>query len=292
MVQEATAVSVKKTGFWKATGQAIARIPLEHKGYGKQTIMLAKQDLIKTYKGSVLGPFWAVMKPLFQLFVYWFAFTIGIRNGSRMEMDVPFFTFLLVGFIPWFFMSDTINRGSKSIRDNRQFVTKVSFPVSVIMTYTTISKFYIHILLFSLSYLYLVISGVQPSIYNIQILFYAPLMFCFYLALLWSIAPMSAFSKDFANFITTIMSGLFWLSGITYNSYTLDNELVRKILIFNPITYFANGYRKALLCNEWFFEGTYHPLWENGIFFIEFALVVALGIFNYNRLRKEMPDVL
>ena len=265
----------------------------EHKGFGKQTFMLAKNDLIKTYKGSLLGPFWAVMKPLFQLFVYWFTFTVGIRGGAdRQEMGVPFFVFLLVGFIPWTFISDTISRGSKSIRMNKQFVTKVSFPVSVIMTYTTLSKLFVHIFLMSLGYIYLILSGYMPSIYNIQFFLYAPLMFMFFLALLWSFAPMSAFSKDFENLINTIMAGLFWLSGVVYNSYEIENELVRKILLCNPITYFVNGYRKTFICEQWFFEGPYHPILENVIFLLEFIFIILIGIFNYSRLRKRLPDVL
>lgn len=291
----------KISRFFGNIADGILQIPREHKGFGKQTFMLAKEDLIKTYKGAIIGPLWAVMKPLFQLFVYWFAFTIGLRSAGRTEMGAPYFVFLLVGFVPWAFMSDTVNRGSKSISGNRQFVTKVSFPVSVIMTYTTISKFYVHIFLFSLSYIYLLITGYQPNIYNLQIFILAPLMFFFFLALLWSIAPMSAFSKDFANFITTIMSGLFWLSGVCYDSYTLDNEVVRMALLFNPMTYFVNAYRKAILCNKWIWEApsydasmkyALHPLWENGIFLIEFAVVIIFGIYNYNRLRKDLPDVL
>lgn len=265
----------------------------EHKGFGKQTFMLAINDLKKTYKGSMLGPLWAIMKPLFQLFVYWFAFTVGIRGGSgRTEMGVPYFTFLVVGFVPWFFISDTISRGSKSIRSNKQFVTKVSFPVSVIMTYTTLSKFFVHIFLMSIAYIYLLCSGIAPNIYHLQFFFYASLMFIFFLTLLWSLAPMSAFSRDFENFIVTIMSGLFWLSGICYDSYTLDSTVVRNIILCNPITYFVNGYRKTFICNQWFFEGNYYPELENIIFVLEFIFVIMIGIFNYNRLRKRLPDVL
>lgn len=265
----------------------------EHKGFGKQTFMLAVNDLKKTYKGSVIGPLWAVMKPLFQLFVYWFAFAMGVKGGAdRVMHGVPFMQFLVAGFIPWFFISDTISRGSKSIRDNKQFVTKVSFPVSVIMTYTTLSKFFVHIFLMGIGYIYLICNGFLPSIYNLQFFLYAPIMFFFYLALVWSLAPMSAFSKDFENFIVTIMSGLFWLSGVVYDSYETDSSIVRKILLCNPITYFVNGYRKTFVYDQWFFEGFYHPAFENIVFLIEFLLIILLGVFNYNRLRKRLPDVL
>lgn len=298
----------KLTKFLSGFKQAVLQIPREHRGFGKQTIMLAKEDLLKTYKGAVIGPLWALVKPVFQLFVYWFAFSI-LRGSSSKEMGVEYFLFIMSGFVPWFFMSDCIGRGSRSIADNRQFVNKVSFPVSVIMTYTTISKFYIHIFLLSLTYMYITIfGGIAPSIYNLQLLILAPMMFVFFLALTWSLAPMSAFSKDYLNFINTIMSGLFWLSAIGYDSYRLKNDIIRNILMCNPLAFFVNAYRKAMICNCWIWEApTYpdkqakemlkagihlHPLWELAIVLLEMAVVIGLGVYNYNRLRKDLPDVL
>lgn len=275
----------------------------EHKGFGKQILLLAKNELIKTYKGAVIGPFWAVIKPAFTLFVYWFAFSIGIKSAGDVEVFIngdyvatfERFTFMLVGFIPWFFITDSITQGAKSIRMNRQFVTKVSFPVSTIMTYTAVARLYIHLFLAAIMYLIVALTpGVGVSIYNLQFFFYCPLMFIFFVVLTWSTAPMSAFSKDFENMIISIMSGVFWLSGIIYNSYDMDSILIfgkpllKYFMLINPINFFANGYRNAFLYERWFFE---YPL-ELIIFLVEFAVIFALGIYNYNRLRKTLPDVL
>ena len=54
----------------------------EHKGFWGQIAMLAKNELIKTYKGSAIGPLWAVVKPSFTLFVYWFAFALGFKKSG------------------------------------------------------------------------------------------------------------------------------------------------------------------------------------------------------------------
>lgn len=277
----------------------------EHKGFWKQIFLLAKNELIKTYKGAVIGPFWAVIKPAFTLFVYWFAFSVGIRSAGNVDVVIngdfiatfDRFTFLLVGFIPWFFITDSITQGAKSIRLNRQFVTKVSFPVSTIMTYTAVARLYVHIFLASIMYLIIAFTrGV--SIYNLQFFLYCPLMFAFFVVLTWSTAPMSAFSKDFENMIVSIMSGIFWLSGIIYNSYNMDTDalifgkplkpILEFIMLLNPINFFANGYRNAFLYDRWFFE---YPL-ELIIFLVEFVIIFILGIYNYNRLRKTLPDVL
>lgn len=259
----------------------------EHRHNFKQIMILAKTELKKTYKGSFLGSGWAVVKPLFTLFIYWFAFDVGLRAAGDIN-GMPRFVFMLVGFIPWFFISDSILFGSQSIRKNRQFVVKMRFPVSNIMTFTLLSKFYVHIILFVLMLIYLICTGYIPSIYALQFFYYAPLMFFFFLALSWSTAPMSAVSSDFENLIKSIMTGLFWLSGIVYDTYALPQSWLCKLMLFNPINYFVNGYRKTFLYNEWFFE---NPT-ETIIFLVEFIAIIILGIFNYNRLRKRLPDVL
>lgn len=267
----------------------------EHKGFGKQILLLAKNELIKTYKGAVIGPFWAVVKPAFTVFVYWFAFSCGIKTLKAVDINlggpepftIDFFTFMLVGIIPWFFIQDSITQGAKTLRTNRQFITKVKFPVSTILTYTSISRLYVHIFLVAIMYIYVAIAA-GPSWYNLQFFLYCPLMFIFFLALSWSTAPMSAFSKDFESLIVSIMSGIFWLSGIMYDSYGFEQPALNFIMLLNPINFFVNGYRNCFLYDRPFFDyGT-----ELAIFAAEFAVVFVLGIFNYNRLRKKLPDVL
>lgn len=267
----------------------------EHRHFGKQIFLLAKNELIKTYKGAVIGPLWAVVKPAFTIFVYWFAFSCGIKAtkglmkinlGGAEPFSTTFFTFMLVGIIPWFFIQDSITQGAKTLRVNRQFITKVKFPVSTILTYTSLSRLFVHLFLVLIMYVY-VYFVVGPSWYNLQFLFYCPLMYLFFLALSWSTAPMSAFSKDFESLIVSIMSGVFWLSGIMYDSYSFDGVL-KIVMLLNPINFFVNGYRNCFLYNRPFFE--YKT--ELVIFIAEFIAIFALGIFNYNRLRKKLPDVL
>ena len=273
----------------------------EYKGFGKQIILLAKNELIKTYKGAVIGPFWAVVKPAFTVFVYWFAFSMGIKKLRDVGVNlgdpnhlfnINFFTFMFVGIIPWFFIQEQIIQGSKCLRTNRQFITKVKFPVSTILTYTGLSRFFVQIFLVVILYGYIIFyrvsGGNDPfSWYDLQIFFYCPLLFYFFLALSWSTAPMSAFSKDFESLIVSVMSGIFWLSGIMYDSYGFSGGL-KWAMLANPINFFANGYRNCFLYNRGFW--VYKT--ELVIFFAELIGVTLLGIYNYNRLRKTLPDVL
>lgn len=270
---------------------ALFTIFKEHRHFGKQIMLLAINDLKKTYKGAVIGPLWAAIKPAFTIFVYWFAFDVGIRSSGPVEWNGQIFErfiFMLVGFIPWFFITDSITLGAKSIRMNKQFVTKVSFPVSTIMTFTAIARLFVHLFLAVIMYAILLLYGYMPTVYNLQFFLYCPMMFMFFVALTWSTAPMAAFSKDFENMVVSIMAGVFWLSGIVYNSYDLGIPWLEKVMLFNPINFFVNGYRNTFIYNTWFYENEI----ELVIFLAEFLLVFAFGIFNYNRLRKTLPDVL
>ena len=68
------------------------------------------------------------MKPAFTVFVYWFAFSVGIKTmktmhvnlGSHDPFSIDFFTFMFIGIIPWFFIQDSIIQGAKTLRTNRQ----------------------------------------------------------------------------------------------------------------------------------------------------------------------------
>ncbi|MCI7805448.1 MAG: ABC transporter permease [Oscillospiraceae bacterium] len=266
-----------------------AEIISEHRGQWKKIWMLAVNDLVKKYKGAVMGPLWALIKPSFTLFILWFAFSVGIKH-SGMVSGYPRFVFMLSGYIPWFFISEEIIGGSRSIRVNSQFVTKLSFPVSNIMTFTALSSLIIHTGMCVIMYVVLLCMGYGPSVYNLQIFYYMPMMFLFFLVLSWATAPLSGFSKDFENLINSIMTGLFWLSGIFWDTYDVSNKYLKTLMYFNPINYFINGYRKSFLYETFIFDSNYTT--ETIIFFAEFILLILVGSHYYKKLRKILPDVL
>ncbi len=69
----------------------LAEIIKDHITYAQQILKLAKADLIKTYKGAALGWSWAIIKPAVTIFVYWFAFEIGLRAGKDVNRISIFF---------------------------------------------------------------------------------------------------------------------------------------------------------------------------------------------------------
>ncbi len=272
-------------------GTSVREILSENKGFLKQILKLSKSELIKTYKGAALGPAWALIKPIFTIFVYWFAFSIGIRASKTIEYNgitVDNFYFLMVSIIPWFFMSDAILGGAGCYRKNKQFITKMRFPVSSISTYTLLSYLYTHLFLVAIMYIILIIAGFGPSVYNLQFFIYMPLMFIFFWALTFVTAPLSVISKDFLNLLKSIMTALFWFSGILFEPHSISSPILRRVMNAMPITFIANGYRNTFLFNKPFFENRY----ECFCFGCWMILIMVMGAITYKKLRKTLPDVL
>ena len=145
----------------------LTQICKDHISYRQQIFKLAKADLVKTYRGAALGWSWAIIKPAVTVFVYWFAFSIGLRAGGDVE-GMPFFLWLIAGLIPWFYMNEMLTQGTDSIRKYSYLVTKMRFPVSTIPTFVSISKLLVHFILLAITIVIFIAMGYPPNIYIIQ----------------------------------------------------------------------------------------------------------------------------
>ena len=248
---------------------------------------LAGADLKKTYSGSVLGWSWALIRPAILIFVFWFAFSYGLRKGSDIN-GYPFFLWLIAGMIPWFYMRDMITGGANSIRRYKYLVTKIKFPVATIPTFVSMALLVSHVGLVLVMILIYVTFGYMPTIYYLQIPFYMLLMFLFFTA--WGLfaGVLSAISRDFLNLVKSLTQALFWMSGILYDATTINVDWIRAILLFNPVTIIANGYRNVFINQRWFWED-----WQQLVnFAIVYVVMMVLAVWAYRRLHKDIPDVL
>ena len=267
--------------------KTLIKIIKEHIEYRQQILKLAKADIVKTYRGSALGWSWAVIKPTVTIFVYWFAFEIGMKSGKPVN-GFPYFLWLITGLIPWFYMGDMIAQGVESIRKYSYLVTKMKFPVSTIPTFFSISKLIINLVLIAIMMVIFMAMGHSPTIYWLQIPFYILCMFLFFT--FWGLfaALLGAISKDFANLVKSFVTAVLWLSGIFWNPETIGIGWLKKILMFNPVTFLTNGFRNCFINNIWFFEQPKRLLY----FVIVTAIMLLLALWAYRKLKKEIPDVL
>lgn len=280
----------KVRSFFRSIGRLFGtgrQILAEHREYRVQILQLAAADIVKTYRGSALGWTWAIIKPTVTIFVFWFAFDVGLRAAKPVN-GFPFFLWLLAGIIPWFYMSEMLTQGSKTLKRYNYLVTKIKFPVSTISTFVSLSKLYVHLALLTVVILIFLISGYGIDVYFLQLPLYVGLMFLFFTA--WSLfaAPLSAVSKDFANVISSLVTAIFWMSGIMWDANSIHIDWLRRLLLINPVTYIATGYRNVFIYKRWFFEDRF----ATAAFALVLLFMVGLSLYTYHRLRREIADVL
>lgn len=267
--------------------KSLLNIIKDHITYRQQIFKLAKADLVKTYRGAALGWSWAIIKPAVTIFVYWFAFSIGLKAGKAVN-GYPFFLWLVSGVIPWFYMNDMLTQGTDSIRKYSYLVTKMKFPVSTIPTFVSISKLMIHLILLAITILIFIGMGYPPTIYMLQLPFFVLLNFVFFTVFSLFSSLLSSMSKDFSNLVKSFITAIFWLSGILWNVNTINIGWLKKLLMVNPVTFIVEGYRDCFINKVWFFE---QP--KRLLYFVIILLVLAImSVWTYRRLRKEIPDVL
>ena len=268
-------------------GGSLSLIIKEHIQFRKQILKLAKSDLIKTYTGAALGWAWAIVKPAMTLFVFWFAFSIGLRRGKPVD-GYPFFLWLTAGMLPWFYMQEIITGGANCIRKYKHLVTKMKFPISVIPTYYNLSHIYVHIALLVITIIIFMLFGFMPDKYLLQIPVYMLLMYLFFTVYSLFTGLLSAISIDFLNLVRSLSTMVFWMSGIIYDPNGVGSHTLRALLKVNPVTFFAMGYRNAFIYKKWFWETPAELL----AFFIVLLIFTLMALWAHKKLRKEIADVL
>lgn len=266
----------------------------EHYTFRKQLLELARADIVKTYRGASLGWLWTVIKPSITIFVYFFAFSVGIRASKPVTnaegMTFPFFLWLIGGIIPWFYISELLTQGTGCIKKYSYLVTKMRFPVSTIPTFVSLSKMLVNFILTFVVILIYCFYRHWPTVYYIQLLYYMACQFLFMTPFTLFNATLSILSQDYGNLIKSLTTAVFWMSGIMYDASRIHNVWLRRMLRVNPVTYICSGYRDCYIYHKWFWEpGRY----KSTLAFFAITLVMwAASLYIYNKTRKDLPDVL
>ena len=249
----------------------------------RSTLCLARKDIKRAHMKSDLGWFWAIAKPLFYIMMFYFAISTGFRNARDIEGSVcPYFIWLASGIVPWQYISDLLVGGANCFNRYKSIIKGTKYPVSAIPTIPVISKLLIHCIMVVILMLIAVLMGVKPSIYWLQLPIYMLLTIIFVYMWVMMTGLMNVMSADILEFIKTIRTAFFWLSGILFNSRG------KKSLFFtlNPIRFIAEGYRNVFAYHVW--------IWEQKRLLFNYCVVMLIMTFVtfllYKRMAKRMPE--
>lgn len=207
---------------------------------------LTGREIKARYKQSILGYFWVILNPLFQMLVMSFAFSIIMRIPTKSASNIPYSVFLFVALLPWNLFSTSISSAGASLVSNASLITKIYFPRTILVIATILSKI--------VDFLYALIVLVIYMIYyqipiNINILWVIPIFFIqqiFTLGLALIVASANLLYRDIQYLISLLL--LLWMY-LTPIIYPADLVPLRYKFIFqlNPLAVIVNAYRQTVL---------------------------------------------
>lgn len=269
-----------------------AAIPKELWHSKELIFRLSKNDFKTKFAGSYLGTIWAFIQPIVTVLVYWFVFEKGLKAGgvsTHSGISVPFVLWLVAGLVPWFFFQDALTGGANSLIEYSYLVKKVVFKISILPVVKLISALFVHLFFITFTLVLYCAYHRYPDLYTLQIIYYSFAMFVLTLGLAYLTCAIMIFFRDLSQIINIVLQVGVWMTPIMWNINTIELPPIL-IMIFklNPMYYIVTGYRDALINKVWFWEHASTTLY----FWILTALVLALGMTVFRRLKVHFADVL
>lgn len=234
-----------------------------------------RHDFNKKYQGSFFGNFWALITPIFLLAVYTLVF--GLIFKSRWGFTGSIKEFALIIFSGLIFLNiftDVLSRSSTCISDNTNLIKKVFFKIEIIPLSIALSAFIqsFFSLIVLLVFYYIILGFSYINFINIIIIFitFIPIVIC----MAFTVSILGAFFKDIKQIIILINHSLLFITPIFY-SIDAAPIFLKKILIFNPLTFIIEQFRLVVFLKEdLFLQGLFTYFIISSIF-----CFIALKIF-------------
>ena len=204
--------------------------------YRNMIYSLVKRDLKGRYRNSAFGFLWNFMNPLFQIIIYYIAFS------ALVFRDMPaYYIFLPCGMIPWHFFSSSVSAGSSCIVSNGGMVKKINFPREVVPI-TLVTKNLVNFMIaYTIVFLMVIVTDFG---FNGMALLFLPVIilieYVFILGLVFLTSSVDVYYRDISQIMGVLMMGMIWVTPVIYRNYMIESTLLETIIKYNPMTYFMN----------------------------------------------------
>ncbi|KGL38227.1 ABC transporter permease [Listeria sp. SHR_NRA_18] len=253
---------------------------------GSKIMRVARFDKKAAHQNHFLGLFWEFLSPTIQIVIYYLIFGLRLGGQNMVNSDVPYVYWMLMGVIPWFYMSASINAGANSISANLNLISKTKFPVEILPTIAIVKGLSGFFSMFGLFLCLYIGTGNFPNIHWLQFIYY----FFAMILLLVSVSTLNAvvviFFRDYQLIISSTMRLLFFISGVVIDVSANPDSLLTKILHLNPFVYVIEGFRDALLARAAIFD----HFWWGIYFFSSTFLILVIGIYATTKYKRYFVE--
>jgi len=257
------------------------------KAYRDLILLFVRRDFVLTYKQTVLGPIWLLIKPFMTSVV--FAFIFGGIAGISTD-GTPQLLFYMAGNMLWACFSTTLTGASNTFITNSAIFSKVYFPrltMPVAQMLISIINFFIQCAMYLIMIVYYKLTGADIMFTKYAFLIPVVLVQVSVLGLSIGIMVSSLTTKyrDLSIVVTFALQLWMYLTPIVY-PLSMTSGVMRACLLVNPMTMPVEIMRLGTLG-----QGTFNlPSFLGAIAFS--VLFFAAGIRMFTKVERNFVDTI
>lgn len=249
-------------------------------------IQMSRMDIRKRYLGTLLGSIWAILSPLINTALIYVVMIYGLKVGISVG-NASYVNWLISGMLVWSFLQEILSAGVNAITENPHLVTKIRFPLHILVMVKVVSAMPVHFLLILILMLIMAVQGVGSFVYWLQLPYYFLCGAILTLGINYITSSSQVFTRDVGSVMGVILQALFWATPIFWRTDLIANSKF-SFLLYSPFAYIVTGYRDSLFDAIPFWQ---KPL-ETLIFWFSTITFLFLGLFFFQRVRPHFADVL
>ncbi len=257
----------------------------EHKSNKNAILEIAKKNMQQQTLRTSLGIGWVFFRD-----IIFFAVFIMFRyfmSGSKEVEGMNFVLFLMLGMVPWNFMSECINSGVSVIKKNKSVLRSMKFPIILLPSIEIVAIFLKRLFTLIILFIVIITLGDIKDVSILLFIYYFFSMFIF--MILWNqiFSSFVALSNDFEHFYKAVSSVIFYTMPIIWSFEVLEStEWIITIFRLNPFVYIIEGFRDACYSGE--LPNLTYSLYFWGL---SIALLIVGSILQY-KLRRHYVDLI
>lgn len=245
------------------------------------------RDVTVMYKQTVLGFFWAILNPFFQIVVFSLIFgkIAGISTGLQ---GLPYPVFSSLAVIPWTYFASTFTASSNSLITTAPIFTKVYFPRIIIPVVPVVSKladFFISlIILLGVMVFYKYIPGKNVWLFPLPL----AIIIITSAGLGFWLSSLSLQYRDFRFAINFILPLLMYLAPVAYPAAKVHQQLgdtAYHLYALYPLVGGIEGFRSSFLQNQPF------PTVLVMLSGLASVVIFISGALYFKKMEKHFADV-
>jgi lipopolysaccharide transport system permease protein len=250
--------------------------------YRELLYFLIWRDLKVRYRQSVIGVGWVILQPLMTMVVFTAVFGkfVGVPSDG-----LPYPIFIFSALLPWNLFASALIRGSASVVDNTQLVSKVYFPRLILPLSGVLSPVADFAVAFGILIGMMVWFGTSPTWGILALPLLVLLAILTALAIDIWLSALNVRYRDVGHTVPFLVQIWMFISPVTY-PVSLVPEKWRLLYSLNPMAGVIEGFRWALLGKQ---SPDFAVITASAV--MMFTLLVT-GIVYFKHTERTFADVI